>query len=51
MDKTVRMWDIREPQAPLATLEVLSGSRDTSLKVWSDYDDDDVDGDDDVMMM
>lgn len=50
MDKTVRMWDIREMKAPLATLEghsaevhcvdfrdrmVLSGSRDTSLKVWT----------------
>jgi len=50
MDKTVRMWDIREMKAPLATLEghsadvhcvdfcdrmVLSGSRDTSLKVWN----------------
>lgn len=50
MDKTVRMWDIRAPQAPVATLEghsaevhcvdfrdrmVFSGSRDTSLKVWT----------------
>jgi len=50
MDKTVRMWDIREPSVPLATFEghsaevhcvdfrdrmVLSGSRDTSLKVWT----------------
>jgi len=50
MDKTVRMWDIRQPHVPLATFEghseevhcvdfrdrlVLSGSRDTSLKVWT----------------
>lgn len=50
MDKTVRVWDLREPQAPLAILEghsaevhcvdfhdrmVLSGSRDTALKVWT----------------
>merc|ERR1719282_393933 len=50
MDKTVRMWDIRQPQIPLATFEghsadvhcvdfndrvVLSGSRDTSMKVWT----------------
>lgn len=50
MDKTLRMWDIRRTQAPIATLEghsaevhcvdfqdrlVLSGSRDTSIKVWT----------------
>merc|ERR1719330_1819028 len=50
MDKTVRMWDIRQPQVPISTFEghsgevhcvdfrdrmVLSGSRDTSLKVWT----------------
>merc|ERR1712150_216365 len=50
MDKTLRMWDIRRTDAPIATLEghsedvhcvdfqdrlVLSGSRDTSIKVWT----------------
>lgn len=50
MDKTVRVWDLREPLAPLATLVghsaevhcvdfhdrlILSGSRDTSMKVWA----------------
>mmetsp|Transcript_73987 Transcript_73987/g.154245 ORF Transcript_73987/g.154245 Transcript_73987/m.154245 type:complete len:483 (-) Transcript_73987:387-1835(-) len=50
MDKTVRLWDLRSIHAPLSTMEghsaevhsvdfhdrmILSGSRDTSVKVWT----------------
>jgi len=50
MDKTLKVWDLRQPDAPLANLEghsaavhcvdfqdrlVISGSVDTSLRIWT----------------